>query len=108
MNSTSKTLADRPRGGRRNLILLGFVSFFNDLASQMIYPLIPGFLASLGANNTLIGIIEGIAESTASLTKAFFGWLSDRLRRRKLFVFLGYTLSAITKPFLAVAGHWGV
>ncbi len=108
MNSTSKTLADRPRGGRRNLILLGFVSFFNDLASQMIYPLIPGFLVSLGANNTLIGIIEGIAESTASLTKAFFGWLSDRLRRRKLFVFLGYTLSAITKPFLAVAGHWGV
>lgn len=74
----------------------------------MIYPLVPGFLRSLGATNTLVGVIEGIAEATASLVKSVFGWFSDRVKRRKPFVIAGYALSAVSKPLLAAAGRWGV
>jgi MFS family permease len=95
-----------PTGGRRNLFLLSFVSLFTDLSTEMIYPLVPGFIRSLGGSNFLVGVIEGIAESTAALGKALFGWLSDRLRLRKPFVLAGYALSAISKPFLGIAGHW--
>jgi hypothetical protein len=72
----------------------------------MIYPLIPEFLVSLGANKSIIGLIEGIAESIASLFRAVFGRLSDKIKKRKLFVFLGYGLSAFSKPFLYLAGHF--
>ena len=69
---------------KKNIILLGMVSLFTDLSTQMIYPLIPEFLVSIGARKALIGIIEGIAESTASLFRPVFGRLSDKLRKRKL------------------------
>ncbi len=95
-----------PREGRRNVLLFGMVSLFTDISSEMIYSLIPGFLRSLGATSTLVGLIEGIAEATAALSKSLFGWLSDKLKNRKLFVIIGYTLSAISKPFLFLAGHW--
>lgn len=68
----------------RNVIVLGFVSFFNDLASEMIYPVTPIFLtAFLGAPIWIIGLIEGIAEFTASLLQAFSGWFSDKLKKKK-------------------------
>ncbi|MEW5815880.1 MAG: MFS transporter, partial [Spirochaetota bacterium] len=90
----------------RNVVSLGFVSLFTDLSSEMIYPLIPEFLVSLGATKAIIGIIEGIAEATASLLRTVFGTLSDRMKKRKLFIFLGYGFSAVSKPFLYIANAW--
>ena len=69
----------------RNVLLLGFVSLFTDLSSQMIYPLVPAFLTQIGATGTIIGLIEGIAESVSSLFRAVFGKLSDQLGKRKVF-----------------------
>jgi len=91
---------------KKNIVLLGMVSLFTDLSSQMIYPLIPEFLVSIGARKAVIGIIEGIAESTASLFRPIFGRLSDKLKKRKLFIYLGYGLSTISKPFLFFANSW--
>jgi MFS family permease len=90
----------------KNIYILGLISMFTDISSEMIYPLIPAFLVSIGANKTVVGLIEGIAESTASVFRIFFGRLSDRLGKRKIFVFFGYGLSAITKPLLYLAHIW--
>ena len=82
----------------------GWVSLFTDFSSDMIYPLLPLFLKSvLGASTGVIGLIEGLAETTASLLKLSSGYLSDRFRRRKPLVLLGYTLSSLTRPLFAVA-----
>lgn len=95
------------KGITRNIFLLGLVSLFTDLGSQMIFPLIPLYLVSvLGTGASVVGICEGAAETTASLIKVFSGYWSDRLKRRKPFVFVGYSLSAITKPLFALAGAW--
>ncbi|HDS08716.1 MAG TPA: MFS transporter, partial [Firmicutes bacterium] len=91
---------------RKNIWLLGFVSLFTDLSSEMIYPLIPEFLKSINASNLLIGIIEGIAETTAALFRTVFGKLSDKMKNRKLFIFIGYGLSAFSKPFLFFSQSW--
>ena len=83
---------------------LGFVSLFMDVSSEMIHALLPVFLVStLGASATLVGVIEGIAEATASVTKVFSGAISDWFGRRKLLAVLGYSLGALTKPVFAVA-----
>lgn len=88
----------------KNVKALGVVSFLNDASSDMIYPLIPIFLTKvLGASLPMVGLIEGVAESTASLLKVFSGWLSDKLRRRKPLTVIGYSLSAVSKPLLAFA-----
>lgn len=94
----------QPEGISRNVWTLGWVSFFNDVSSEMIYPLLPLFLTSvLGAGVAFVGLVEGVAESTASILKAFSGWLSDRLRKRKFLVLGGYTASAMTRPVIALA-----
>jgi MFS family permease len=90
----------------RNVFWLGMVSLFTDLSSQMIYPLMPEFLSVLGASKSVIGIIEGLAEGAASLLRTVFGRWSDRLGRRKVFVYLGYGISALSKPVLCVATLW--
>lgn len=91
----------------KNIIMLGVVSFFNDFASEMVYPIVPIFLTSvLGAPVTLVGLIEGIAESTASLLKVFSGWLSDKSQKRKIFAVSGYSLSTISKLIIGVAVGW--
>ncbi len=78
---------------------LGFVSMLMDISSEMIHALLPVYMVSvLGASALAVGIIEGIAESTASITKIFSGALSDWLGRRKLLAVLGYGLGALTKP----------
>lgn len=83
----------------KQVILLGMVSFFTDIASEMLYPVTPIFLtAVLGSSMAMVGIIEGIAEFIASLLKGYFGNLSDRIGKRSLFVTIGYSLSAISKP----------
>jgi len=95
------------RGITRNLFLLGLVSLFTDLSSQMVFPLIPLYLVSvLGAGASVVGICEGAAETTASLIKVFSGYWSDRVKRRKPFVLIGYSFSAITKPLFALAKVW--
>lgn len=81
-----------------NIVKLGFISFFTDTSTEMIYPLLPLFLRQLGASSISIGLIEGLAESTASIFKVFSGWLSDRIKKRKIFVLVGYSLSAVIKP----------
>lgn len=88
----------------RNVIALGVVSFFTDLSSEMIYPLLPLFLSGvLGASASAIGAIEGAAESTAALLKLASGWWSDRVRRRKPLVLLGYTIATVARPLVAIA-----
>jgi MFS family permease len=87
----------------RNVVALGLVSLFNDASSEIIYPLLPLFLTTtLGASAAFIGVLEGIAESTASLLKLPAGWLSDRMRRRKLWVVWGYSLASLIRPLLAL------
>jgi len=94
-------------GLSRNVLLLGAVSFLNDAASEMIYPLLPVFLSAvLGAGPAALGIIEGIAESTASFLKLASGYVSDRVRRRKQWVVGGYLLSNLTRPLIGLAASW--
>ncbi len=91
----------------KNVFVLGLVSLFNDIASEMIYPLIPIFLTGvLGAPVAIVGLIEGIAESTASVLKVISGWFSDKFRIRKPFVVAGYSFSAISKIVLSLAFSW--
>jgi MFS family permease len=95
------------RGITRNILILGLVSLFTDLSSQMVFPLIPLYLVCvLGTGASVVGICEGAAETTASLIKVFSGYWSDRIRRRKPFVLIGYSLSAVTKPLFALAKVW--
>ncbi len=94
-------------GIKKNVFVLGFVSFFTDISSEMLYPIIPIFLTDvLGAPKFVVGLIEGIAESTASILKVLSGWLSDRSGKRKPYVIYGYGLSTIAKPLLAFAATW--
>lgn len=90
----------------RNVFFLGLVSLFTDLSSEMIYPLIPEFLTNLGANKFIIGVIEGVVEAVASGFRTIFGRVSDKMRNRKLFIFIGYGLSSFSKPLLFFAGIW--
>lgn len=94
------------KGLTRNLIIVGFVSLFTDLSSQMVFPLIPLYLISLGAGAWVVGLVEGAAETTAALLKVFSGYWSDRIKRRKPFVLAGYGLSTITKPLFAFVSSW--
>ncbi|MDQ1394810.1 MAG: hypothetical protein QOG64_69 [Acidimicrobiaceae bacterium] len=87
---------------------LGWVSFCTDAASELLYPLIPIFLTvTLGAPVAVVGLIEGLADGVATGLKAIAGVLADRFRRHRLMVGIGYTLSALSKPLLAVAPGWG-
>ncbi len=96
-----------PRGLRavpRGVWAIGFVSMFMDISSEMIHSLLPVFLVgTLGASVALVGLIEGIAEATASITKVFSGWISDRLGKRKLLAVLGYGIGALSKPVFPFA-----
>lgn len=90
-----------------NVLALSLVSLLNDTSSEIIYPLLPAFLTlSLGASPFAIGLIEGFAESVASLLKLGSGYASDRLGSRKMPVLLGYGLAALTRPFLAFVTSW--
>lgn len=91
------------------VFVLSVVSFFNDIASEMLYPIIPIFLTSvLGAPASVVGLIEGVAEGTASLLKGYSGKLSDRLGKRKIFVVIGYGLGTIANLFYGIAHTWHV
>ncbi|TMI00055.1 MAG: MFS transporter, partial [Betaproteobacteria bacterium] len=89
----------------RTVWALGFVSLCMDLSSELVHGLLPVFMtAVLGAGMVAVGVVEGIAEATASIAKLFSGVLSDRLRRRKPLVVFGYALAAASKPLFPLAG----
>jgi len=91
-------------GIKNNVIVLGIVSFFTDVSSEMIFPLLPVFLTTfLGAGTAIIGLIEGVADSASSIFDIFSGYWSDKLSKRKEFVLLGYGLSSISKLGIAFA-----
>lgn len=94
-------------GVSRTVVVLGLVSLFTDISSEMLYPIIPLFLTEvLRAPMAVVGVIEGVAESTARLLQVFSGWLADRRPRRRPLVMGGYSLSAVAKPMLALAFAW--
>lgn len=90
-----------------NIVLIGLVSLFVDMSTEMVYPLIPLFLtATLGASPAIVGIIEGIAESIASLLKVFSGYIGDVRQNKKRLTFIGYSASVVYKVFLLLAASW--
>jgi len=91
----------------RNIWATSLTSFFMDISSEMVINLVPLFLSNvLGVKTNIIGLIEGVAEATASLLKVFSGWLSDKLRQRKWLAVAGYGISTLAKPFFYVANSW--
>ncbi len=97
-----------PRRLPRNVWVVTITSFLNDLSSEMLLNLLPLFLFNvLGVRTAVIGLIEGVADTTASLVKLLSGWISDRLRMRKGLAVIGYMLSTVAKPFLYFATSWG-
>lgn len=91
----------------RNIFFLGLISFFMDISSEMVYPIIPLYLVSaFGATPAIVGIIEGIAESTASLLKVFSGYVTDRYKCKKPIAFIGYATGFIYKLALLFASSW--
>jgi MFS family permease len=93
----------------RNIVVIGIVSLLTDAATEMIYPLLPLFIATLGSGAILLGVIEGIAETTASLLKLVSGIMSDKLGKRKTLVVIGYTISSLIRPLTGiVADAWQI
>jgi MFS family permease len=91
----------------RNVWAVSLTSFFMDVSSEMVVNILPLFLANvLGVQTSIIGLIEGIAEATASILKLFSGWLSDKVGGRKWIAVAGYGLSALSKPFFYIASSW--
>jgi MFS family permease len=108
MKSTpEKQEKNRIRDLPRNIWAVSLTSFFMDISSEMVINILPLFLVNvLGVRTSIVGLIEGIAESTASLVKLFSGWLSDRMHSRKWLAVIGYSLSAFSKPFFLIASTW--
>ena len=85
------------------------VSLFTDGATEMIYPLVPIFVSALGSGAVILGVIEGVAETTAAMLKLFSGIISDKLKKRKLLVVIGYSISSLIRPFTGiVSGAWQI
>ncbi len=104
---TTEPKADQTSALRRlprGIWALGFVSMFMDISSEMIHALLPVFLVTvLGAGTTMVGLIEGVGEATAAISKLFSGWLSDRIGKRKVLTVIGYGLATLSKPLFALA-----
>lgn len=94
-------------GVSKTVFTLGVVSFLTDISSEMLVPILPLFLGLvLGASGEILGLIEGVAETTAQLLRVWAGYLADRFGRPKLLTSIGYGLSAVSKPFLIIATAW--
>ena len=104
----SKLLLKRYFSGlTTNSFLLAFVSLFADISTEMLYPVLPIFLTqTLKANGSIVGLVEGIAQATQNTVQGFSGWLSDKLQKRKSIALVGYTLSALAKPFIGLSTIW--
>ncbi len=110
MNENRDSCRPKLFGLERNVFVLGMVSFFNDLSSETVYPLLPLFLTeTLGAGALFLGLVEGLADFIASLLQVFSGWISDHTRKRKGLAVAGYSVSGVARGTLAVAtGPWQV
>lgn len=97
-------MADKEKN--RNIFYLGGSSFFNDMGSEMITPLLPLYITGLGGSGAVVGLVSGLREGLSSLFKILGGWLSDKTGKRKIFVFFGYLLSAIFKFMISLASSW--
>lgn len=107
MDREKKQKNDTAKSGIRNVILLGLISCFADISSEMVYPLIPLYLTTvLGATPAIVGVIEGTAESLASLLKVFSGYISDKYQNKKKLAFAGYSTGLLYKLALLFAGSW--
>ena len=98
--------AEPPSAARlsTNVRLLGLISLINDIAGEMIVPVMPNFLRNvLGVGPEVLGLVEGLADSTASVLKLYSGTLSDRLGKRKVFIVAGYLLAAVSRPLTGLA-----
>jgi sugar phosphate permease len=106
LTNSDKEIDDKPKG-LRNVWMLGLVSFFTDFSTEMILGVLPTFIVNnLGASRTILGAIEGSSELTSYAFKMISGSLSDKVRKRKIFVLIGYGLSTISKPFFIAATTW--
>jgi MFS family permease len=113
MSSDAMVETDRAKSKKyripRNVIMLGIVSLFTDASTEMIYPLIPIFVAALGSGAVILGVIEGVAETTAAILKLFSGIISDKFGKRKLLLGIGYSLSSLIRPFTGlVSSAWQI
>src|SRR5450830_1608657 len=113
--STPAPVEDAPNPARRwmlsslsrNVVVIGAATFFNDISSEMIVPVLPLFLTTvLGTPVAAVGLIEGVAESTASILRVFAGWFSHRSGKRNPLILIGFGLSTLTKPLLAISTAW--
>src|SRR6266496_1824781 len=98
----------RPFAGvTRSTAYLALASFFADISTEMLYPVLPVFLTqTLHASGSVVGLVEGVAEATQNIVQGFSGWLSDRLHRRKPIAFTGYALAALAKPLMGISAVW--
>ncbi len=97
----------RVLGLNPNVFFLGMVSLLTDVSTEMIFTLVPLFLANvLGATTAIVGLIGGVSESADAIFRIFSGWFSDRVRKRKLLAVIGYSISTIAKPFMYLATSW--
>jgi MFS family permease len=111
MTNQADTDNNRPSITRlpRNVWAVGFTSMFMDISSEMVLNILSLFLSNvLGVTTSIIGLIDGIAEATASILKLFSGWFSDKIGGRKWLAVIGYGISALTKPFFYFASSWGL
>ncbi len=94
-------------GLNTNIFLLALTSFFADISTEMLYPVLPIFLTqTLGANASIVGLIEGVATATQNIVQGLSGWLSDKTQKRKGIALLGYSLAALSKPLIGFASSW--
>jgi MFS family permease len=106
---SQKNFLSKVRQLPRNVWAVSLTSFFMDISSEMVINILPLFLSNvLGVSTSIIGVIEGVAEATASLLKVFSGWLSDKLGGRKWLAVAGYGISTLAKPFFFFANTWGM
>ena len=106
MTNSDKEIDDKPKG-LRNVWMLGLVSFFTDFSTEMILGVLPTFIVNnLGVSRAILGAIEGSSELTSYAFRMISGSLSDKFRKRKIFVLIGYGLSTISKPFFVVVSSW--
>lgn len=94
-------------GLSKNTILLAFASLFSDIATEMLYPILPIFLTqNLKASGSVVGLIEGIAQAIQNIVQGFSGWLSDKIQKRKSIALIGYLLAALAKPLMGFTSVW--
>src|SRR6516165_4789310 len=104
---TSSSLQRYFAGLSRNTFLLSFASFFADVSTEMLYPVLPVFLTqTLGASGSIVGLVDGFAQATQKIVQGVSGALADKLQRRKSIALIGYFVAAIAKPLMGLSTVW--